>query len=83
MLLIELDWSITYIESINLIIRTLVDQGNGRAAKFLGRIEAIEGFIGGFGICKSILPLLYSPLNNSGSNSAYSGKKKLLNSPKS
>ena len=38
MLLIELDWSITYIESINLIIRTLVDQGNGRAAKFLGRI---------------------------------------------
>jgi TPR repeat protein len=36
--LIEFDWSITYIESVDLILRTLVDQGNGQAASFLGRI---------------------------------------------
>ena len=36
--LIEFDWSITYIESVDLILRTLVDQGNGQAARFLGRI---------------------------------------------
>ena len=36
--LIEFDWSITYIESVELILRTLVDQGNGQAARFLGRI---------------------------------------------
>ena len=36
--LIEFDWSITYIESVDLVLRTLVDQGNGQAAGFLGRI---------------------------------------------
>ena len=38
MQLIELDWSITYIDSINLILRSLVDNGDQRAASFLGRI---------------------------------------------
>jgi TPR repeat protein len=38
MLLIELDWSITYIDSINLVLRTLVDKGDNRAASFLGRM---------------------------------------------
>jgi len=36
--LIEFDWSITYIESVSLVLRTLVDQGNRRAAGFLGRM---------------------------------------------
>jgi len=36
--LIEFDWSITYIESVSLVLRTLVDQGNGRAAGYLGRM---------------------------------------------
>ncbi len=36
--LIEFDWSITYIESMGLVLRTLVDQGNGLAAKIFGRM---------------------------------------------
>jgi len=36
--LVEFDWSIIYIESVALVLRTLVDQGNGQAAKFLGRM---------------------------------------------
>jgi len=36
--LIEFDWSITYLESMPNILKSLVDQGNGIAAKYLGRI---------------------------------------------
>ncbi|MFP6713481.1 MAG: DUF805 domain-containing protein [Rhodospirillales bacterium] len=36
--LIEFDWSITYNESVPIILRTLVDQGNGQAARHLGRM---------------------------------------------
>lgn len=36
--LITLDWSITYIESVSLVLRTLVDQGNSEAARILGRV---------------------------------------------
>ena len=38
MQLIEFDWSITYIESVSLVLRTLVDQGDSQAARFLGRM---------------------------------------------
>jgi len=36
--LIEFDWSLTYLTSIPNILKSLVDQGNGIAAKYLGRI---------------------------------------------
>jgi len=36
--LIEFDWSIIYIESVPLVLRTLVDQGDSQAARFLGRM---------------------------------------------
>jgi uncharacterized membrane protein YhaH (DUF805 family)/TPR repeat protein len=42
MQLIEFDWSITYFESVSLVLRTLVDQGDGQAARFLGKM-LLEG----------------------------------------
>ena len=36
--LIEFDWSLTYLASMPNILKSLVDQGNGIAAKYLGRM---------------------------------------------
>ncbi len=41
--LIDIDWSITYFDSLPIFLRSMVDQGNAMAAKHLGRLMLEQG----------------------------------------